>query len=90
MGRLGGGIALIVVGAILTFAWRADIPGVADYALGLILMLAGAVLVVLHFVHNGQVRRSPTVVERRTPVVEDRGEVIEEHPVTERRRRRNY
>jgi len=86
MGRVGGGITLIVVGAILTFAVRVDVPGIGEYALGLILMLAGIALLVLHFVLLNQRRRSYTVVERRSPVVED--DVVEEEPVVERRRRR--
>jgi len=87
MGRVGGGITLIVVGAILTFAVRVDVPGIGEYALGLILMLAGIVLLVLHFVLLNQRQRSHTVVEDRPRYVE---EVVEEEPVVERRRRRRY
>ena len=95
MGRVGGGITLIVVGAILTFALRVNIPGLGEYALGLILMLAGVVLLVLHFVMDNQRRNARTVVEERgpvaeerRPVVEERREVVREEPVDERRRRR--
>lgn len=87
MGKVGGGITLIVVGAILTFALRANIPGLGEYALGLILMFAGALLLVLHFVTQNQRRSAHTVVEERGPVVEDRREVVTEEPAPERRRR---
>ena len=87
MSRIGAGITLIVVGLVLTFALRVDVPGVGEYALGLILVLAGAVLLVLHFVLLNQRQRSHTVVEDRPRYVE---EVVEEEPVVERRRRRRY
>lgn len=74
MSKVGGGITLIVVGAILTFALNANIPGLGEYALGLILMLAGVLLLVLHFVTENQRRNARTVVE--------------DAPVVERRRRR--
>ncbi|WP_175582694.1 DUF6458 family protein [Nocardioides guangzhouensis] len=86
MSRIGAGITLIVIGLVLTFALRVDVPGIGEYALGLILVLAGAVLLVLHFVLLNQRQRSHTVVEERPRYVED--EVIEEEPVIERRRRR--
>ena len=89
MSRIGAGITLIVVGLILTFALRVDLPGSGAYALGLILVVAGAVLLVLHFVLLNQRQRSHTVVEDRPRYVEDRREVVEEDvPVVERRRRR--
>lgn len=95
MGRVGGGITLIVVGAILTFALQVNIPGLGEYALGLILMLAGVLLLVLHYVTENQRRNAHTVVEERgpvveerRPVVEERREVVREEPVDERRRRR--
>ena len=89
MSRIGAGITLIVVGLILTFALRVDLPGIGEYALGLILVVAGAVLLVLHFVLLNQRQGSHTVIEDRPRYVEDRREVVEEDvPVVERRRRR--
>ncbi len=38
---MGGGIALAVLGAILTFAVRADVPGVDLHVVGIIFMVAG-------------------------------------------------
>ena len=81
MSRLSGGITLIVIGAILTFAFQADIPGLGEYALGLILMLGGALLVVLHFMTLDRGRTTHTIVEDR--------DVVEE-PVVERRVRRRF
>ena len=83
MSRVSGGITLIVIGAILTFALQADIPGLGEYALGIILMLAGALLLFLHYTLLGQRRTADTVV------VEERDAVVDE-PVVERRVRRRF
>jgi hypothetical protein len=83
MSRLGAGITLLVIGAILTFAVNVNIPGVGEYALGVILMVAGVALVLLAMALDH--RRSRTVVER--PFVEER-RVVEDPPVETRRRRR--
>ena len=98
MGKLGTGITLLVIGAILTFALRVDLPGVGEYALGVILMLAGALVLVLWFMMDHQRRRAYTVVEDRGPVIEERAPIIEERapiieeraPVVEQRRRRRF
>jgi len=93
MGKLGTGITLFVIGAILTFALHVNVPGLGENALGIILMLAGALMVGLHFVMDNQRRHGRRVVEER-PVVEERRpvaderEVVEERPVVEERRRR--
>ncbi len=44
---LGGGIALIVVGAILTFALQIRLTGINIHVVGVILMLAGALSIAL-------------------------------------------
>ena len=85
MGKLGTGITLLVIGAILTFALRVDVPGVGEYALGVILMLAGALVLVLWLVTDHQRRHAYTVVEERGPIVEERAPIVEE-----RRRRRFF
>ena len=85
MGKLGTGITLLVIGAILTFAVQVDLPGVGEYALGIILMLAGALVLVLWYVMEHQRRHAHTVVEDRSPVVEERAPIVEE-----RRRRRFF
>lgn len=63
MGYIGGGVLLVVVGAILTFALEIDIPGVDDNLIGWILMLAGIVLFVIGLVLSA---RSRTRVASRT------------------------
>ena len=73
--RIGLGIFLLVLGAIFTFALQVNIPGLGEYTLGLILMLAGVLTIVLSFVMGEQRRKRTTVVEdRRAPdtVVEER------------------
>ena len=71
MGEIGGGVTLLVVGAILLFALEIDIPGIGTDTLGIILMLAGAVLLVLGLVTETQHRRGGTLVEDRDAVVVD-------------------
>lgn len=52
--HIGTGVGLIVAGAILYWAVDADLPYVADGALGVILMLTGVVAVVAAAVVHGQ------------------------------------
>lgn len=54
---IGSGIALFVVGAIVTWAININLPYVADYALGVILMVAGAVWFVVALIMHLQRRR---------------------------------
>jgi hypothetical protein len=42
---VGPGVFLAILGAIFTFAVRADVPGVDIHIVGLILMIAGAALI---------------------------------------------
>jgi uncharacterized membrane protein len=95
MSRTATGVTLLVIGAILTFALQVNIPGLGEYALGVILMLAGALILILGYVLDQQRRRPHTVVEER-PVVDERPhterevterDVVEERPVQRRRRR---
>jgi uncharacterized membrane protein len=89
MGKLGAGITLLVVGAVLTFALHVEIAGVDEHVLGVILMLAGALAVGLWFAADNQRRRTHTVVEDRAPIGDDRVEVADESvPVVSARRRR--
>jgi len=50
----GGSIALIAIGAILSFAVRDNINDIDLVVVGYILMAAGAIGIVLSFVANGQ------------------------------------
>ena len=93
MSRTATGATLLVIGAILTFALQVNIPGLGEYALGIILMLAGALVLILGYVMDQQRRRPRTVAEERPvadrEVVEERPverEVVEERPVERRRR----
>jgi uncharacterized membrane protein len=91
MGRLGGGITLIVVGAILSFAVQVNIPGVGRYTLGIILMLAGLLVLILWFMMDQQRRRSHTLVEQRPSVVYEEADVVDERvDMVEPRRRRRF
>jgi hypothetical protein len=64
---IGGGIALLVVGAVLAFAVRESLEGIDTTMIGWICMGAGALTIILSLALNRQ--RSNTshtaVVERR-------------------------
>lgn len=62
---IGSGIALFVVGAIVTWAININLPYVADYALGVILMVAGVVWFVVALIMHMQRRRERVVTEQR-------------------------
>ena len=77
---VGVGIFLMVLGAILAFAVRTDVPGVNVNTLGVILLLIGLVVVLYSLLFGSAVtpwgRRRVT---RRRVVVEERpAEVVEE------------
>lgn len=42
---MGPGVALVIVGAIFTFAIRKEVPGIDIQVVGVILMIAGAALI---------------------------------------------
>ncbi|MFC7404152.1 DUF6458 family protein [Georgenia alba] len=63
---IGGGIFLIVVGAILAFAVTAEVPYVDLTTIGYICMVAGAVALVIALIVNKQRSNTKhTYVERR-------------------------
>ena len=62
---IGTGIVLIVLGAVLEFAWTGNIPYVDDDVLGTILIIAGVLTVVLVIVSNAQRSRTKNVQETR-------------------------
>jgi hypothetical protein len=64
---MGIGIALLVVGAILSFAVRDAVPGVNLTMIGYICMGAGALALILSLVANAQANNT-----KRTNVVEHR------------------
>lgn len=51
---LGGGITLLVIGAILSFAVRDNISGVNLTMVGYILMGAGVLAIILSIIFNAQ------------------------------------
>lgn len=70
---IGGGIALIVIGAILAFGVELQLAGVDLDIIGMILMVAGVAGVVI-----GLVTRNRRVVEQRPAgtVVEERRDIV--------------
>jgi hypothetical protein len=91
MGKLGAGITLLVIGAILTFAVDVTIPGVGKDALGVILMLGGLLAIGLWLMTENDRRTHHTVVERDAVVDEPVGLVDDGvRPVPVRRRRRFF
>ncbi len=51
---IGGGITLLVIGAILSFGVRDSISGVNLTVIGYILMAAGVLAIILSIVFNAQ------------------------------------
>ncbi len=51
---IGGGIALIILGAILAFAVNTSVPGVDLYAIGIICIIGGVVGLVIGLVLMGR------------------------------------
>ena len=81
---IGVGIFLMVLGAILAFAVKADVPGINANALGVILMLIGlvAVLYSLMFWSNLTPWGQRRILARRRLVGGERTvEVVEERPL---------
>lgn len=61
MGGIGIGILLLVVGAVLYWAWNGNIPGFNDDLLGMILMVAGVATIILGLILNAQRTRRRNV-----------------------------
>ena len=74
----GVSVFLLAVGAILTYAVRASVPGVSLHTVGIILMFVGAIGVLSSLVFwNGPLGRSRRTVVREDPVT-GRKAIIEE------------
>ncbi|MHB1010550.1 MAG: DUF6458 family protein [Propionibacteriaceae bacterium] len=67
---IGAGIALLVIGAILSFAVRDNVPGVDLVMVGYICMGAGVIALILGLIMNTQATRT-----KHTNVVEHRDDV---------------
>lgn len=67
---IGGGIALIVLGAILTYAVEFDIAGLNIDVIGIILMIGGLVGLVFGLItyFRASSTRGERVVERRREI----------------------
>jgi len=77
---IAGGILLIVVGAILTFATNVHLQGVSLDVVGWILMIAGAAGLVLSFFQEAiwterARRRDAALADRDAALAEERREV---------------
>ena len=72
----GGGIALIIIGAILAFAVELDVAGISITVIGYILMLGGLAGLVFGLAGSRRRRVATRTVEQRPAaretVVEDR------------------
>ncbi len=62
---IGLGIVLIVVGAILVFAYNGDIPLMDDNTVGIILIVAGVIAVIASLAITAQRGRTKHVQENR-------------------------
>jgi hypothetical protein len=62
---IGVGIVLIVIGAILIFALKIDMPFVSDDTLGIIFIVGGALALILALVMQAQRGRTKHVEENR-------------------------
>jgi Domain of unknown function (DUF6458) len=77
---IAAGIALIVVGAILTFALKGGHIGNLDlHAVGVILMLAGVIGISLPMLIRNRSRFSRPTIRRRQDVPDDGTRTIMEH-----------
>lgn len=65
---IGAGIFLIAVGAILTFAVHTTVNGISIQAVGVILMIVGALGLVITMTIFAPRRRTSVVEQRYAPV----------------------
>lgn len=73
--RIGSSLGLIVLGAILSFAVAASVPGVDLTTIGYILMAAGVIGLIISMVVYGP-RSTHRVSESRTAVDPATGEAV--------------
>ena len=98
---IGVGIFLMVLGAVLAFAVKTDVPGINVNTLGVILLVVGLVSVLYSLLFwstltpwgrarvNARRRmvglEEPVAIVEERPVIEER-RIVEEPPVVEERR----
>ncbi|HET8561619.1 MAG TPA: DUF6458 family protein, partial [Marmoricola sp.] len=80
VGVVGGGLFLMVIGAIVAFAVDDEVPGLNLTVTGVILMLAGAVVVL----HARQRERERDAERRRTLDIEEEAVVHTDSDVRRR------
>jgi len=82
---IGGGIFLIALGAILTFAVRANVSWIDVHVVGWVLMLAGAAVLglTIYFWRQRRARRELTLVEQARYAHDPNGPVTPEPPDVE-------
>jgi membrane-bound ClpP family serine protease len=76
---IGSGIFLFVVGAILTFALNFEVTWIDLNLVGILLMVAGAIIFILGLVLTARKRESTTTVRSGTGV---NGEAVTERRTT--------
>ena len=65
---IGTGIVLIIIGLVLMFALKFNLPFVSDDVLGMILLVGGVVAIILTLVLNAQRSRTRHMQENRSDV----------------------
>ena len=70
--RLGSGIFLIALGAILAFAVDVSVSGIDLQAVGYILLAVGVLGIILEFAFFAPRRRTSTTVGSAQPIVVER------------------
>ncbi|XVQ13064.1 DUF6458 family protein [Spirillospora sp. CA-255316] len=68
---IGGGLALIIIGAILTYAVEFDISGVDIRVVGIILMVGGLAGLIIGIARLASARRRPPPAVREEHYYED-------------------
>lgn len=83
---IGGGIVLIVIGAILTFALKVDVSWLDLQVIGVIFMVAGAAVVVFTvWFWNSRRRRGVATVVEEARLAHESGPVPPDSPDAELR-----
>ncbi|MFD0898867.1 DUF6458 family protein [Actinomadura sediminis] len=80
---VAGGIALLTIGAIITFAVSGSLRGIELHTVGAVLMVAGAALLVLRLVMPPRRHPKEWVARSRRDAMEEaadaRREVLDDH-----------
>jgi hypothetical protein len=77
---LGGGVAVIVVGAILTFALTGSVRGIDLHIVGVILMLGGVLGLLLPLLVRSRRRPNGLTARSRQDVIDEGPHILVEPP----------